>query len=77
MTQLDVREVSPPERHPMIHEAFEDLEPGESLTIVNDHEPKPLFYEFQAEVDSFDADGYAVERAGPNEFEATFPKRAD
>ncbi|MDG5819117.1 DUF2249 domain-containing protein [Natronococcus sp. A-GB7] len=76
MSRLDVREVPPPERHPMIHEAFEDLEAGESLTIVNDHEPKPLFYEFQAEVDSFDADGYAVERVAPNEFEATFPKRS-
>ncbi|WP_394739085.1 DUF2249 domain-containing protein [Natronococcus roseus] len=75
MTRLDVREVPPPERHPMIHEAFEDLEVGESLTIVNDHEPKPLFYEFQAEVDSFDPDDYTVERVASDEFEATFPKR--
>ena len=58
----------------MIHEAFEELETGEALTIVNDHEPKPLFYEFQAEVEAFDVDGYEVEQAGPGEFRATFPK---
>lgn len=64
----------PAERHPTIHEAFDELESGETLTIVNDHEPKPLFYEFQAEVDAFDVDGYEVEREGGDEFVAHFPK---
>ena len=74
MTELDVRDVPPMERHPKIHDAFEDLAAGESLTIVNDHEPKPLFYEFQAEVETFDADGYEVEQVDDAEFRATFPK---
>ncbi|WP_049925047.1 DUF2249 domain-containing protein [Halopiger goleimassiliensis] len=74
MTRLDVRDIPPVKRHPTIHEEFEQLEPGETLTIVNDHEPKPLFYEFQAEVDSFDADAYEVEKVGPEEFVARFPK---
>ncbi|ADB60649.1 DUF2249 domain-containing protein [Haloterrigena sp. SYSU A558-1] len=74
MTRLDVRDVPPMNRHPKIHDAFEELEPGETLTIVNDHEPKPLFYEFQAEVDAFDADGYEVERVEADEFVARFPK---
>ncbi len=64
-------------RHPRIHDAFDELDPGETLTIVNDHEPKPLFYEFQAEVESFDADGYEVERVADDEFVARFPKRED
>jgi uncharacterized protein (DUF2249 family) len=72
---LDLRDVPPFERHPMIHDAFDDLDDGEALTIVNDHEPKPLFYEFQAEVPSFDAEGYSVEQRGPREFVATLPKR--
>jgi uncharacterized protein (DUF2249 family) len=72
---LDLRDVPPPERHPKIHDAFADLDGGEALTIVNDHEPKPLFYEFQAEVEAFDADGYDVERRGPEEFVATLPKK--
>lgn len=74
-TTLDLRDVPPPERHPKIHDAFEDLESGEALRIVNDHEPKPLFYEFQAEVESFDADSYDVERRGDGEFVATLPKK--
>jgi uncharacterized protein (DUF2249 family) len=73
-TTLDLRDVPPPERHPKIHDAFASLESGESLELVNDHDPKPLFYEMQAEVESFDADGYEVERRGPTEFVATLPK---
>ncbi|MHB9285987.1 DUF2249 domain-containing protein [Halobacteriales archaeon Cl-PHB] len=72
---LDIREVPPPQRHPMIHDAFADLDSGETLRIVNDHEPKPLFYEFQAEVEDFDADAYDVERRGDGEFVADLPKK--
>ena len=71
---LDLRFVAPTERHPLVHDAFAGLESGETLRIVNDHEPKPLFYEFQAEVESFDAEGYGVEQRGPEEFVADFPK---
>ena len=74
-TTLDLRDVPPAERHPKIHDAFAELDSGETLRIVNDHEPKPLFYEFQAEVESFDADNYAVERRGVEEYVADLPKR--
>ncbi|ADQ69016.1 DUF2249 domain-containing protein [Halogeometricum borinquense] len=74
-TTLDLRDVPPPERHPKIHDAFESLESGEALELVNDHDPKPLFYEMQAEVDSFDAEGYEVEQRGPTEFVARLPKK--
>lgn len=77
MTELDVRDIPPRERHPKIHAAFDDLEPGEELTIINDHEPKPLFYEFQAEVESFDESGYSVEQVESDKFVATFPKLND
>ncbi|MFB6102142.1 MAG: DUF2249 domain-containing protein [Haloplanus sp.] len=72
--RLDLRDVPPRERHSKIHAAFDDLDEGEELTIVNDHDPKPLFYEFRAERDAFDADAYRSERRGPNEFVATLPK---
>lgn len=72
---LDLREVPPPERHPKIFEAFEELDSGEALTLVNDHEPRPLFYEMQAEVESFDAEAYEVEQRGDAEFVATLPKK--
>ncbi|MEA1931982.1 DUF2249 domain-containing protein [Halohasta litorea] len=74
-TTLDVRDIPPSKRHPKIHAAFEDLDSGEALTIINDHNPKPLFYEMQAEVDAFDEEAYEVDQREPNEFAATFPKK--
>jgi uncharacterized protein (DUF2249 family) len=74
MPTLDVRDIQPVNRHDRIHEEFEAMDPGETLTIVNDHEPKPLFYEMAAEVPSFDEDGYEVRREAENEFVAAFPK---
>ena len=73
-TTLDLRDVPPAERHPMIHSAFEALGSGEALEIVNDHEPKPLYYEMAAEVPAFDEEGYEVRRDAPDEFVAEFPK---
>ena len=46
---IDVREVPPRDRHPMIFATFDALTVGESFVLVNDHDPKPLYYQFQAE----------------------------
>jgi uncharacterized protein (DUF2249 family) len=46
---VDVRSVAPAQRHPLIFGAFEGLTPGHSFILVNDHDPKPLYYQFQAE----------------------------
>lgn len=46
---LDIRTLPPIQRHPLIFQRFEALAPGESFVLVNDHDPKPLFYQFQAE----------------------------
>lgn len=46
---IDVRTIVPRERHPLIFSTFEALGPGEAFTLVNDHDPKPLFYQFSAE----------------------------
>jgi uncharacterized protein (DUF2249 family) len=73
--ELDLRETPPAQRHPKIHSAFETLESGETLRIINDHEPKPLFYEFQAEVERFDADNYQCQREGEATFVADLPKQ--
>ena len=44
---LDVREMAPKERHPMIFDTFNALKPAESFILINDHEPRPLLYQFQ------------------------------
>ncbi|MCC6381889.1 MAG: DUF2249 domain-containing protein [Dehalococcoidia bacterium] len=46
---IDVRNIPPRDRHPRIFATFDSLQPGEALLLVNDHDPKPLFYQFQAE----------------------------
>lgn len=46
---LDIRSIPPVKRHPLIFERFEGLAPGESFILVNDHDPKPLYYQFAAE----------------------------
>jgi len=74
MSDLDVRTLPPSERHGRIHGAFEELDPGETLTIINDHDPKPLYYELAAEVPAFDADGYEMEREGAERYVAELPK---
>lgn len=48
-TKLDVRTIAPMYRHKLIFETWEALKPGESFELVNDHDPKPLYYQFQAE----------------------------
>jgi len=48
-TTIDVRPIAPRERHPLIFGSFDALAAGEALLLINDHDPKPLFYQFQAE----------------------------
>ena len=49
-TVVDVRNIVPRERHPMIFDAFRGLAAGEAFQLVNDHDPKPPYYQFQAEL---------------------------
>lgn len=47
--QVDARMYQPRDKHRVIIEAFESLTTGEVMELINDHEPRPLFYQFQAE----------------------------
>ena len=46
---LDVRELIPRERHATIFARFDALNAGETLRLINDHDPKPLYYQLMAE----------------------------
>ena len=48
-TILDVRSEPPARRHDLIFQSYHDLAPGEGFVLVNDHDPKPLWYQFEAE----------------------------
>lgn len=43
---VDVRTIIPRDRHPLIFHTFDSLQPGEAFILVNDHEPRPLYYQF-------------------------------
>ncbi|MDG3009997.1 DUF2249 domain-containing protein [Rhodococcus sp. D2-41] len=46
---VDVRTEEPRRRHELIFENYLALTPGEGFVLVNDHDPKPLYYQFEAE----------------------------
>lgn len=46
---LNVTLLEPRLKHPTIFSWFDELEPGQSLTIHNDHDPKPLYYQLLGE----------------------------
>ncbi|MCC6929067.1 MAG: DUF2249 domain-containing protein [Gemmatimonadaceae bacterium] len=46
---LDVRVIPPRDKHPTIFQTFDALAPGASFVLINDHDPKPLRYQFEAE----------------------------
>jgi len=39
----------PRQRHSLIFNTFHKLEPGQGFVLINDHDPKPLYYQFEAE----------------------------
>jgi uncharacterized protein (DUF2249 family)/DNA-binding transcriptional MerR regulator len=46
--RLDVRHMPPRLRHPTIFARWKALDAGTSFTLCNDHDPKPLYYQFEA-----------------------------
>ena len=47
--KLYVPDLEPALKHPTIFQNFDQLLPGESFQILNDHDPKPLYYQLIAE----------------------------
>jgi regulator of cell morphogenesis and NO signaling len=46
---LNVTLIEPKLKHPSIFARFDELDEGQSLTILNDHDPKPLYYQLLGE----------------------------
>jgi len=46
---LDVRSEPPARRHELIFDSYRALPEGTAFVLVNDHDPKPLWYQFEAE----------------------------
>ncbi len=73
--ELDVRTLAPAQRHAEIFKSFDALKPGESFVLVNDHYPKPLLYQFQAErAATFE---WNVLEAGPAQYRVDIQRRGE
>jgi uncharacterized protein (DUF2249 family) len=44
--QVDARLYEPKDKHVTIFSTFEALQPGEIMELINDHDPRPLHYQF-------------------------------
>lgn len=47
--EIDVRSLIPMQRHAKIFEMVNSLTPGTAFVFINDHDPKPLWYQLEAE----------------------------
>ncbi len=47
--ELDVRTQPPARRHELIFDTYAGLGDGDGFVLVNDHDPKPLYYQLAAE----------------------------
>jgi uncharacterized protein (DUF2249 family) len=48
-TIINVPDFPPREKHSTIFKGFDELNSGEFMQIVNDHDPRPLQYQFMME----------------------------
>lgn len=72
MRELNVKDIVPKERHPLIFRTFDELEKGASFVLVNDHDPKPLYYQFLHEREGLFLWQYLEE--GPEEWRVKITK---
>lgn len=63
---LDLRAIPPFQRHHKIFEMWDGLKEGGSMKIINDHDPKPLRYQFEAEYKNQYA--WKYEQEGPKDW---------
>ena len=72
MEELDLRKIMPFERHELIFQKWDALKPGDTLKIINDHDPKPLHYQFEAEYKGKYEWGY--DQQGPKDWAVRIKK---
>ncbi|MFQ5737180.1 MAG: NifU family protein [Thermodesulfobacteriota bacterium] len=70
--KLDLTSIPVFERHPRIFDTWEELEPDDTLQLINDHDPKPLYYQFVGEQNGKFKWEYVTE--GPDEWVVSITK---
>ncbi len=72
--QLDVRALPPPQRHALIFHACGKLAEGDAVVLINDHDPKPLYYQFEAEYPGWF--GWEYVQSGPEVWKVRITRKA-
>jgi uncharacterized protein (DUF2249 family) len=49
VTEIDFRDLNSAQRHTRVFQIVGDLRAGESFVLVNNHDPRPLYDQLQAE----------------------------
>lgn len=70
---INAPDYPPREKHPTIFKTFDSLEQGEVMQLVNDHDPKPLHYQFMMERENQFTWEYLEE--GPNTWRVAIGKK--
>lgn len=73
MKELNVTTIAPRDRHPLIFKTFDALKKDEFLILVNDHDPKPLYYSFLHEREGQFGWDYLAE--GPEEWKVKITRK--
>jgi uncharacterized protein (DUF2249 family) len=74
ISTIDVRSLAPRERHATILGAFKALRLDEALEVVSDHDPRPLYRQFQTDLPGSFAWLYA--QNGPDVWRVSIRKLA-
>lgn len=74
---IDVRPLPPPQRHSRIFKIFDEMGAGETLLVVNDHEPIHLLQFMKHERRDFDAGSYRAYEKSPGEWVGVFKKKEE
>ncbi len=72
--ELDVRQLRKPDKHPTIFTAYAALAVGEAFVLVNNHDPKHLRAEFEA--DHSGSHGWDYLEKGPGAWRIRITKLA-
>lgn len=73
-THFDVREISCREKHALIFQRWNALPVGGHFVLVNDHDPVPLYYQFEGQFPGAFTWEYLLQ--GPDEFQVKITRLA-
>lgn len=74
-TILNVTKIAPQNRHRQFFAAFDQLDVGDAIVLINDHDPRPLGYQLESE--RRNAFQWAYVEQGPEMWKVRVTKTAD